>query len=51
MIFSAPALVAQYLLLATMNNFDFDVLVEIFLIKDKFHGLVRPPAGFFENKT
>ena len=35
----------------SVNNFDFDILVEILKIKDKFHGLVEPPAGIFENNT
>ena len=35
----------------SVNNFDFDILVESLKIKKKFHGLVEPPAAIFENGT
>ena len=35
----------------SVNNFDFDMLVDFLEINDKFHGLVEPPAAIFENET
>ena len=37
-------------MVGSVNNFDFDILVVFSKIKDKFHGLVGPPAGIFEEK-